>query len=202
MRRHLALALILMVSTALAACNPTAATAPTPTAAPKATAVVVAPTATAPAATAKPVAKALTVDDLKNADYQLPDIGQFKLDNGSFSKEAAPGSASKLTVTFLAQNAFGDLNGDGVDDAAVILAYSGGGSGTFIYLVAVANQNGQPKQLAAESLGDRVKIESVAVKSGQAVVDLVAHGPSDPLCCPTQKQTRTYKVQGDNLVKV
>jgi hypothetical protein len=33
-------------------------------------------------------------------------------------------------------------------------------------------------------------------------VNLVAPGPNDPLCCPTQKETRTYKVQGDKLVKV
>ena len=42
--------------------------------------------------------------------------------------------------------AFGDLNGDGAADAAVIIATNSSGSGTFVALVAVLNDGGSPAQ--------------------------------------------------------
>ena len=41
--------------------------------------------------------------------------------------------------------AFGDLNGDGVEDAVVVLVTNPGGTGRFYDLAPVLNQNGTPK---------------------------------------------------------
>jgi hypothetical protein len=142
---------------------------------------------------------------LKNAEYhsEWPAKGVAKLTEGEYEEEIVPGAASKLTiVVYPNMHAFGDLDGDGADDAAVVLATSGGGSGTFISLEAVLNDKGAPNHVASAELGDRKKIESVAIESGQITVDMVTHGPDDPMCCPTVEATQKYKLQGDTLVQI
>jgi hypothetical protein len=98
--------------------------------------------------------------------------------------------------------ATGDLNGDGVPDAAVVLATNSGGSGVFIDLAAVVVEEGQPVNVAITPLGDRVQINSLTIQDGQIIVDMVTHGPDDPMCCPTQQVVETYELQGYELVKI
>ncbi|MBC8492664.1 MAG: hypothetical protein H8D43_02670 [Chloroflexi bacterium] len=147
----------------------------------------------------------LTVEMLKNAEYhsEWPAEGVAKLTDGEYQEEIVPGAASKLIiVVYPDMHAFGDLNGDGVDDAAVVLATSGGGSGTFISLEAVINDKGTPKHVASAKLGDRAQVKSVVIESGEITVDMVTHGPEDPMCCPTVEATQKYKLQGDTLVQI
>jgi hypothetical protein len=60
---------------------------------------------------------------------------------------------------------FGDINGDGAGDAAVILVWSGGGSGRFASVAAVLNLNGKPVHVASRELGDRVEIKRALFRS-------------------------------------
>lgn len=146
----------------------------------------------------------LTMETLKSAEYQseFPVSKKAKLTNGAYQEEIVPGSASKLTINLLDQYAFGDLNGDGAPDAAVFLAANSGGSGVFVYLAAVLNDKGTPKHIASVALGDRVQIKSVSIRAGEIAVDSLTQGPNDPLCCPTQRVTQRYQLQGDHLVAV
>lgn len=139
-----------------------------------------------------------------NTDYhsEWPADGVAELKDGQYEEEIVPGAASKLViVVYPDMYAFGDLNGDGVDDAAVVLATSAGGSGTFISLEAVVNERGTPKHVASAQLGDRARINSLVIESGTVTVNLVTHGPNDPMCCPTQEASQEYKLQGDALVQ-
>jgi putative hemolysin len=140
----------------------------------------------------------LTEAALKNAQYELPDIKTVQLVDGKFESKVGEG-ATQVNRVELTRVALGDLNGDGAQDGAVILAVNTGGSGTFIYLVALVSRNGAPQQVAAELLGDRVKVQNLAVKDGQIVLDMLGFVPSDPLCCPSQSVIRTYRLQGDKL---
>jgi len=145
---------------------------------------------------------ALTVDVLKNAEYrsEWPADGLAKLMDGEYQEEIVPGAASKLIiVVYPDMHAFGDLDGDGVEDAAVVLATSGGGSGTFISLEAVINDQGMPKHAASVLLGDRAQIKSVTIEAGEISVEMVTHGPDDPMCCPTQEVTQKYTLRGEEL---
>ena len=147
----------------------------------------------------------LTVEALKNAEYQSewPADGVAKLTDGEYQEEIVPGAASKLIIVFYPDMyAFGDLDGDDVEDAAVVLATSGGGSGTFISLEAVINDKGTPKHVATAFLGDRAQVKSVAIESGEITVDMVTHGPDDPMCCPSLEVTQKYELQGDTLVQL
>lgn len=159
-----------------------------------------------PLPTPKTSGHVLTAEVLANTEYLVPDwieSGKAKLTNGEFRQKYGDAELSvKLLSTY---TAFGDLNGDGLEDAATIFIVNTGGSGGFVYLAAVLNSDGQPDNVAVSLLGDRVKINSLTIfgiEVGRIVVNLIAKGPHDPGCCPTERATWTYELQNQNLVNL
>lgn len=146
----------------------------------------------------------LTIHDIKGGVYksEWSAEGIVRLDNGIYREKLAPNSATEVVVRIDDHIAFGDLNGDGIKDGAVILVADPGGSGTFYHLAVVVNANGTPKHIATELLGDRIKIRSCSIDSGEITVEMVEHGPSDPMCCPCSKVTKKYGLRGNKLVKL
>jgi hypothetical protein len=147
----------------------------------------------------------INLTTLENLTYTLPDMalyaegGAVTLVDGTFAVEAAPGSAEKATVNTTGYAAFGDLDGDATEDAAVALAAHTGGTGTFIYLASVLNQDGEAANNAVTLLGDRVQVDDLAIEDGTIVVTMIAHGPDDPLCCPTRPVEQVYALEGGQL---
>ena len=162
---------------------------------PEATAVPAEEPAAAPSA-------ALSPESLANATYmsEWTEGGTVTLENGEFEAPAAPGSASMIQVGLTEYIAYGDLTADGVDDAAVILWSSGGGSGTFYDLAAMVDQDGVPVNVATAPLGDRVTVNSLAIQDGQIVVDYVRPGPNDPACCPSEHVVEAYELHAGQLL--
>jgi len=164
-------------------------TPPTPT-------LTTVPTDT-PAPQITPVPGGLTLDMLKNATYHTPFYARtITLVNGAYSEGSNPVTYS---VQMLGVYDFGDMNGDGKDDAAVILAENGGGSGTFESLVVMVNQAGAPHQAGEAKLGDRVHINSVDISSDVVHLDMLVQGPGDALCCPSLPEKQNYWLFGSNL---
>lgn len=158
-----------------------------------------------PAGCKKAAPSPLTWEQMQNAEYrnEWPQKGVAMLKDGQYEEETAPGSASKLVLVLVPdQYASGDLNGDGAEDAVVFLVASGGGSGSFVYLEVLLNDQGKPKHVAEMALGDRTRIDAVAIQGGQIEVDLVTHGPTDPMCCPSVKTSKILKLQGEQLVEL
>jgi hypothetical protein len=139
----------------------------------------------------------LSLDILRNSTYITPYYNRtVTLINGNYSE----GSGSNIfSVQFLDVYGLGDLNGDGKDDAAILLAESSGGSGVFESFIAIINQDGIPHQESQVMLGDRVKINSLDITSGVIHLDMVNHGPTDPMCCPSQAQNQDYWLIGTKL---
>ncbi len=137
----------------------------------------------------------LTMEKLKNAEYDLVEFGKVKLVNG-IGQLSPEGQAwfSEESVRF------GDLNMDGLADAAVILVFNSGGSGVFRMLVAMLDEQGNPKQVDAAGLGDRVKIERFQVTGdGEIQVRMITQGPDDPMCCPTVQVDEYYRLIAGKL---
>ena len=152
-----------------------------------------------PQATPTAAAQPVTEEAVMNGTYTIQDGKQtVQLTDGKF--ETGQG-ADYVMVTVVPPVAFGDLNGDGVTDAVAVLAENYGGSGTFLTLVPVlATPEGASPQKGV-SLGDRVQVQSVAISGGIVNVSLLVQGPNDPMCCPSQAQTRTYEyMQGTGMV--
>jgi hypothetical protein len=144
----------------------------------------------------------LTTDDLKNGIYQSKWslIGKVKLTNGVCVESFIPSSSTQIVVKMAEPIATGDLNGDGVDDAALILISNPGTTGTYYDVAAVLNVEGLPYNIAIEPLGEGIQVKSLSLTAGVIKVGMVAHGPRDPLCCPTLPVIRSYRLQGNQLV--
>jgi len=132
---------------------------------------------------------------------ELTADGVALLENGVYTESVAPDSASVIEVQLLpAPIAYGVLNEQ--DAAAVLIAENGGGSGVFINLAAIVEQEGAPVHVASAPLGDRVAVQSLAIAENQITVEMLTARPNDPLCCPSQPVTQVYALQGDTLVLV
>jgi len=138
---------------------------------------------------------------LANIEYksEWTQSGVAPLTDGEYREQAAPGSATETVVMITEQIAHGQLNGQ--DAAAVVLVTDPGGSGTFYDLAVVVEQDGAPVNVAITMLGDRVQIKAVSVVGNEIIVEMVTHGPDDPMCCPTQDVVQTYALEGQELVK-
>jgi len=143
-----------------------------------------------------------TEEELMNAQYLSDwfDEGYVQLENGTYSAPAAPDSASEITVNLTEQITYGQLN-NGSQVAAVVLVTEGGGSGSFFDLAIVEKSNNEIKNSAIAALGDRVQINSIKINDGKIVLDMVVHGPDDPMCCPTERKMVVYVLEGDNLIQ-
>jgi heat shock protein HslJ len=148
-----------------------------------------------------------TLEELRNATYhglETP-TGPFDLADGLWAGEPFDESgASRPTVTFADDfRVLGDLDGDGVDEAAVVLAASSGGSGTFDYLAVVGRAgDGRVDNLDTVALGDRVQIRDARIEGGQLLVDLVTAGPEDAACCPGELVRRGWTLADGRLDQV
>jgi hypothetical protein len=118
--------------------------------------------------------------DYKNATYIIE--GQpVTLRNGVAEMELAPGSASKLVTRYFGNEAFGDLNGDGVDDVAFLLTQTAGGTGTFYYAVVALKTAGGYHGTNGIFLGDRVAPQTTELRNGQIIVNYAERKPDDPM---------------------
>ena len=131
---------------------------------------------------------ALTWAQLRNATYpsELPRSKAAPLQDGVYEEEIVPGAATRLKIQLADIAGFGQLDADGSIDAAVVLIGSPGGSGTFIYLVAVLNEGGSPVPVATVLLGDRVAVRGVEIEDHRITVGMRVRGPSDPQAALTR----------------
>jgi Immunoglobulin-like domain of bacterial spore germination len=148
------------------------------------------PTPTATPVTPTPTA--LTLDMLKNGTYYDPYANRtVKLVNGAYSEGSG---ADQYSVQMLDTVAFGNLDSDGITDAAVILVENTGGTGEFESVVAILNKNGAPSQAGQAELGDRVKVNAMSINASKVELDMLVQGPNDPMCCPSLFESQSYEV--------
>jgi hypothetical protein len=144
---------------------------------------------------------ALTWTQLRNTTYpsELPRSKAAPLQDGVYEEEVAPGSATRLKIQLADIAGFGQIDGGRSVDAAVVLIGSPGGSGTFIYLVAVLNKVGEPEAAATTLLGDRVAVRAVEIRDRRIMVRMRVRGPSDPFTVLTNEVTRVYSLENGQL---
>ena len=99
----------------------------------------------------------------------------------------------------------GDIDGDGVDEAAVVMWESGGGSGAFYFLCIVKKRKGKPACIATSenTFGDRIEVDSVKVTRGKVVMKGLISDDNDASCCPMRPGRITCTmVRGKKNMKV
>ncbi len=59
-----------------------------------------------------------------------------------------------------------------------------------------------PSILATIFIGDRVQINAITIDNGEVVLDMITHGPDDPMCCPSQHVIQKFSLQGSELIPI
>lgn len=140
--------------------------------------------------------------DPLSASYIVEGL-KVQLVAGRAETEAAPGSAAKISTSAFGQPAFGDLDGDGDDDAALILLRQPGGSGTFFYVAAAVNTNGKFVGTNALFLGDRIAPQDISIRNGQVLVNYADRRPDEPMTvAPSVGQSRYFALKDGALAAV
>lgn len=142
---------------------------------------------------------------LPNATYpvEATSTGKAHLKDGVFEESVAPGSAATIRILLGKEQVFGDLDGNGTEDAVVTLVVDPGGSGTFTYLALVLNEAGTARPLDAVFLGDRITLKAMAIQPGSVTVTFLSRKPDEPMSAePTVELTRTITLQGEMLTEV
>jgi hypothetical protein len=139
--------------------------------------------------------------DPANARYRIGNT-VYTLVNGRSDVEAAPGSASRVVTQLTDRRSFGNIDG-GTADAAVVLTYSGGGSGTFSYLAVQTGGTSGAGVGPTVLLGDRVTATGVQVAQGRVVVTYLTRRPAEAMALPpTLPVTKVYTLTDGVLVEV
>jgi hypothetical protein len=166
------------------------------------------PTAAVAAAAVSAPRAAPSFARLGNLVYPLsgaaPERVLLTLKDGRFEPDPnLPDSERLVAVGELeALHAVGDLDDDGSPDAAVLLIWSGGGSGNFYELFAVLNEPGGLRALDGLQLGDRIDLRSIAVREGHVRLSYLGPGPNDAACCPTLRIDKAYAIEAGKLIEV
>ena len=138
------------------------------------------------------------VDPLE-ATY-IVDGREVRLHQGNATQPAAPEAATLIETRVFGCPEYGDLNGDGLDDAVLFLQHDPGGSGTFIY-VAVALFNGHGWDgTRAMLLGDRIVPRSIVIRNGVIIANYLGRRPDEPFSRPpTIEMSRHLIVQNRRI---
>ena len=125
----------------------------------------------------------------------------FTLTSGRWEgKPYEPGGASRPGVTFARDfRLAGDVDGDGAEEAVVLLAANAGGTGEMSYLAVVGRPGGNVTNVATAPIGDRVQVRGARIDGRRIVLDLVQAGENDAACCPGELVTRTWELAGAAL---
>ncbi len=192
------LIVILVIGVILSGCiviNPVPTAAPTAVIVPTSAELPPQPTQTSTLPTATP---GLTTEMLKNSLVNAPEIQRsVQLTDGKFTENMADGST---LLVYLNENvAFGDINNDGIDDAALLILESMGGTGIFYSITAFISGSMGFTQTNSLFIDDRAIIHSLIIENGEVILNANVHGINDPMVNPTVTMTKTYHLFNDGL---
>jgi hypothetical protein len=140
-----------------------------------------------------------TASDPLHATYWIEDEPVALVD-GRNERPAAPGSAIMILTAVWKRPVFGDLDGDGDDDAALLLIYNPGGSGMFFYVTAAIHSNGRYQGINTFLLGDRITPKDLAIRDRMIVATYADRRPNEPFSTrPSVDRTISLMFQNGQL---
>ena len=138
--------------------------------------------------------------DPLNATY-IVEGQKIRLIDGRSETESAPGSTIKVITSVFGKPVYGNIDGESGADAALILTYNPGGSGTFYYVAAALNVNGFYLGTRAILLGDRVAPQNVSVSNGVIVANYADRRRDEPMAASPSVGKSKYLVLERNVLK-
>lgn len=138
---------------------------------------------------------------VRNAEYQLAATGSprlVQLTDGKFEQGAA-GSEEYVSITVTDFTARGDLDGDGFDEYAALVAENYGGTGVFVFLVVFSEVDGRLVFQTSIGVDDRPQPNELSISNREVFLDVTVHRADEPMCCPTLKSARHYRLVNNQL---
>lgn len=120
----------------------------------------------------------LAAEPLSLADSELAELdADDGIEAAPAPFEIVPGSIAR-----------GDLDGDGREEAAVLLARSGVGEGPTLFLAALEDRNGRPENVATLPLGARPAVGRLRIEGGRIVFDPPATSAAESATVPEPRE--------------
>lgn len=141
------------------------------------------------------------VNRIRNAKYQLGFVDSLRvveLKDGVF-EQGTPGGEDYISINVTDFTAKGDLSGDGTDDYAALISEYYGGTGVFVFLVVFADVDGEPVFQTSAWVDDRPQLTELSIASGEIFLAATIHKSDDPMCCPTLRTARQYRLINNQL---
>lgn len=141
------------------------------------------------------------VTRIRNAEYELAATGSprlVQLTNGKF-EQGALGSEEYVSITVTDFTARGDLDGDGFDEYAALVAENYGGTGVFVFLVVFRDVDGRLIFQTSIGVDDRPQLNDLSISNREVFLDVTVHRADEPMCCPTLKSARHYRLVNNQL---
>lgn len=149
--------------------------------------------------------RALTCDQLRNADLQSSTLRLPDGPEGTIALRDGRWEGDGVVIELQPQCGIGDMTGDPAADAVAPIKVTTGGTGKFYGLVTWRNDSGTPVPAAATSLGDRTPVVSITIPTTprrQATVVYLTRGDSDPTAVVTLRRTAVYRVTEPAMVEL
>jgi hypothetical protein len=133
-------------------------------------------------------------DDPTTAIYENKGVSLQKFTNGRLKGENSMERIYKMC--------FGDINGDSKTDAVTIIPFYAGGANSYNHYLSLIIPEGELYKIyQTELLYFPIIIDSAEIKGKRVFLHISYRGPEDPMCCPTQKGTLGFKLEGDKIIE-
>ena len=142
----------------------------------------------------------IDTETVRNATYMSPftESGFVTLTDGKYESDEPEW---RVMAGLDEHVAIGDLDGDALVEAAVAIWTNTGGTGAFIDLAVLDVRKEKVVNIATRFLGDRLRIHSLNIVDGEIVLDATMHTPDDPMCCPSLRATRLFRLDHGGLIE-
>lgn len=128
----------------------------------------------------KDKAEEVAVADPLNASYEVEGV-KITLTNGRSEMPIEEGSATIIATEIFGEPVYGDIDGDGDEDAGVLIKQEPGGTGTFYYVAAAINDDGNYEGTNALLLGDRVAPQNIEISGGGVTANYADRAVDEPM---------------------
>jgi len=143
--------------------------------------------------------------DFKNFTYSILDLSgeareKITVKDGEFDRE---GEEEKLFFSITVEG-YGDLDGDGKEEAVITTLMNTGGTGNFTSGIIFTMKGGKPMVLTEFEGGDRADggIVSAKISDRMLIVEQNDAGENGGACCPEFIVTTTFSWNGKELTPV
>jgi hypothetical protein len=145
--------------------------------------------------------RTLTWEALRSAAYPLAEANGNLIPfvEGKYKGPVVAGSQDQFLYVLLDRIGRGDLDGDGVEDAALLMVKDPTGDIPEYTLWAVINQGGVPNPRGYFDLGGKIQVGALTIEDLKIYIDVVRPQDASKAGVPVRRIKESYKLLGDRL---